>query len=173
MFEDEVILREILPPGLTLEALVEKGWWKDVQEKQLGTVRLDFEPALPPEAPAAWPLTLISPKSHHTLNSTFMNMERHRRAESRPTLEIHPEDAAARRIADGVRVRISNEQGEIHAWASVTEDLRPGLVSLPGRWWYDADGGPPAVVNLLTPHRFGGKGRTPLYNECFVEVAAV
>lgn len=171
-FEDEEILREILPDGVTLEALKEKGWWKDAREKRVGTVRLDFDVTLPPEAPEAWPLTLISPKSHHTLNSTFMNMDRQRRAEGRPTLEIHPDDAGARGIADGEPARIFNERGEIRAWAAVTEDVHPGLVSLPGRWWFDGESGGSAVVNVLTPHRFAGERQTPVYNECFVEVAA-
>jgi anaerobic selenocysteine-containing dehydrogenase len=63
-----------------------------------------------------------------------------------------------------------NERGEIRAWLSVTEDVRPGLVALPGRWWFDDGDCPPSVVNLLTPHRFGGESETPVYNECFVEV---
>jgi anaerobic selenocysteine-containing dehydrogenase len=168
--EDEAIVREILPEGLTLEALKESGWWKDTQVKRLGRVRLDFEVVLPPGPSATWPLTLLSPKSHYTLNSTFVNMDRHRRAEGRPTLEIHPDDAHGRGIGDGARVRVFNEQGEIRAWASVTDDVRPGLVSLPGRWWFERDGGPPAVTNVLTPHRFAGQAQTPVYNECFVEV---
>ena len=45
------------------------------------------------------------------------------------------------------------------------------MVALPGRWWYGENGGPPAVVNVLTPHRFGGERKSPLYNECFVEVS--
>jgi anaerobic selenocysteine-containing dehydrogenase len=168
--EDEAIVREILPEGLTLEALKESGWWKDTQVKRLGRVRLDFEVVLPPGPSATWPLTLLSPKSHYTLNSTFVNMDRHRRAEGRPTLEIHPDDAHGRGIGDGARVRVFNEQGEIRAWASVTDDVRPGLLSLPGRWWFERDGGPPAVANVLTPHRFAGQAQTPVYNECFVEV---
>ncbi|MBW3661038.1 MAG: hypothetical protein KY397_05320, partial [Gemmatimonadetes bacterium] len=171
VYEDEEILAEILPEGVTLEELKEKGWWKDVREKRLGTVRLDFDVTLPAEAPEAWPLTLISPKSHHTLNSTFMNMDRHRRAEGRPTLEIHPGDAKPRAIADGAAVRIFNERGQIRGWASVTQDVHPGLVSLPGRWWFDGENGGSAVVNVLTPHRFAGERQTPVYNECFVEVA--
>jgi anaerobic selenocysteine-containing dehydrogenase len=170
-FSDEEIVREILPPGLSLEELMERGWWKYAREKRLGLVRLDFAVVLPAEPPAEWPLTLISPKSHHTLNSSFMNMERHRRSEGRPTLQIHPDDAAARGIAEGDRVRIANERGEIAAWAAVTDELHPGLVALPGRWWFDPDGRS-AVVNVLTPSRFGGEQRTPLYNECFVEVTA-
>lgn len=172
VYEDEAILAEILPDGVTLEELKERGWWKDEREKRVGTVRLDFDVTLPAEATEAWPLTLISPKSHHTLNSSFMNMERHRAAEGRPTLEIHPDDAKSRGVADGEPVRIFNDQGEIRGWAAVTEDVRPGLVSLPGRWWFDGEDGAPAVVNVLTPHRFAGARQTPVYNECFVEVAA-
>jgi anaerobic selenocysteine-containing dehydrogenase len=169
-FEDEDLVRSVLPPGVTLEEVRERGWKKDVQPKVVGRVRLDFEVTLPPEPPAEWPLTMISPKSHHSLNSSFINQERHRRAEGRPTLEMHPADAGPRGIADGAPVRIFNPQGEIRAWLAVTDSVRPGLVALPGRWWFE---GPAAgaVANVLTPSRYGGVRQTPAYNECFVEVA--
>ena len=56
-------------------------------------------------------------------------------------------------------------------WIAITDSVRPGLVALPGRWWHEGRGAG-AVVNLLTPSRYGGVRQTPAYNECFVEVAA-
>jgi anaerobic selenocysteine-containing dehydrogenase len=170
-FDDEELVRTALPPGIALEDLRARGWKKDVQPKVVGRVRLDFEVALPPEPSAGWPLTLISPKSHHSLNSSFIHQDRHRRAEGRPTLEMHPADAGPRGIADGEPVRIFNPQGEIRAWLALTDSVRPGLVALPGRWWHTGPGAG-AVANVLTTSRFGGVDQTPAYNECFVEVAS-
>ena len=170
-FDDEELARAALPPGISLEDLRERGWKKDVQPKSVGRVRLDFAVTLPPDPTAEWPLALISPKSHHSLNSSFINQERQRRAEGRPTLEMHPADATPRAIDDGAPVRVFNAQGEIRAWLAVTDTVRPGLVALPGRWWHEGPGAG-AVVNLLTPSRYGGVRQTPAYNECFVEVAA-
>jgi formate dehydrogenase major subunit len=43
-------------------------------------------------------------------------------------LQIHPDDAAARGIADGDRVSVSNERGQVTATAEVTPAVREGVV---------------------------------------------
>ncbi len=50
----------------------------------------------------------------------------------RPTdeLEIHPQDAAARGIEDGARVRLRSRFGQAHATARVTDRVSPGVVFL-------------------------------------------
>ena len=50
---------------------------------------------------------------------------------------IHPDDAAARGIADGDVVRIFNERGAILAGAVITEGLLPGVIQLSTGAWYD------------------------------------
>lgn len=84
----------------------------------------------PNPATPAWPLTLISPASAHTISSTL--------GEFRPRvahLKIHPDDAGARGVADTDRVRVFNDQGEVHCEASVTPEVRPGTVALPKGLW--------------------------------------
>jgi anaerobic selenocysteine-containing dehydrogenase len=49
-----------------------------------------------PELHARYPLTLISPKAHHFINSSFNDVATLTRREGRPTIEISPADAAAR-----------------------------------------------------------------------------
>ncbi len=168
---DEAIARDYLPDSVTLEELAERHWIKVERGRAAPDgVRLDFEPRLPPGPTGSFPLTLISPKSHHTLNSSFMNQARQRAAEGRPTLEMSPADAGTRGLVDQAPVRVFNELGELHAWLRVTDDLVPGLVSLPGRWWREqmAAG---VTNNVLVPGRFSGESGQPAYNECFVEVA--
>src|SRR5438105_5004449 len=80
-----------------------------------------------------FPLVLISPPAHHFLNSTFVNLFHEK--EIGPTLEIHAEDAAARRITDGSAVQIFNGRGSFLAKAVVTDRTRPGVVSAPSIWW--------------------------------------
>jgi anaerobic selenocysteine-containing dehydrogenase len=95
-------------------------------------------------------LQLLTPKSHYFMNSSFANMERHRKAMRRPTLDMHPDDASRQSLSDGQRVAIRNARGVIHAWLRVTDRVRSGVVALPGKWW-----GEPmetgAVANLLSP----------------------
>ncbi len=62
-------------------------------------------------------------------------------AEPAPLLWIHPDDAAARGVQDGTRIRAWNDRGELPAVASVTERVPPGVV-----WMHDGWEG----VNRLT-----------------------
>jgi anaerobic selenocysteine-containing dehydrogenase len=84
----------------------------------------------PDPATAAFPLSLISPASEHTISSTL--------GELRPTVarvRIHPDDAHPRVIGDGDAVRIFNALGEVHCEASVTPEIRPGTLSIPKGLW--------------------------------------
>ena len=51
-----------------------------------------------------------------------------------PFLEIHPIDAAFRRIEDGDLVEISNGRGVVRVNAVLTSDIKPGVVFLPMHW---------------------------------------
>jgi anaerobic selenocysteine-containing dehydrogenase len=52
-----------------------------------------------------------------------------------PFVEVHPDDAAARGIADGQDVVVANGRGSVRLRAVVTDAVRPGvLVSPKGRW---------------------------------------
>jgi anaerobic selenocysteine-containing dehydrogenase len=84
----------------------------------------------PDPATSRYPLSLISPASAHTISSTL--------GEFRPRVahvKVHPEDAHPRGIAEGDRVRVFNDLGDVHCWASVTPEVRPGTVSLPKGLW--------------------------------------
>jgi len=56
------------------------------------------------------------------------------RAEPHAELWMHPEDAAARGIASGGRVALSNARGRFEAVARVTEDILPGVVWARDGW---------------------------------------
>ena len=55
----------------------------------------------------------------------------------REPIRIHPDDAAARGIADGDVVRVFNDRGSCLAGAIVTPDVRPRVVNLSTGAWYD------------------------------------
>jgi anaerobic selenocysteine-containing dehydrogenase len=84
---------------------------------------------------------------------------------------MNPANAIDRGLSDGDRVRIANELGEIAAWLGVTDEVREGVVSLPGKWW-SVPTDTAAVTNLLTPPLFAPGGQ-PAYNDTWVEVTAV
>jgi anaerobic selenocysteine-containing dehydrogenase len=168
---DEEIAASALPEDVELELLKAEGWRKNSPPRpEFGPEKVrvsGFLGAAIVTAPKGQ-LQLLTPKSHFFMNSSFANTARHRKAMRRPTLDMHSEDAAARGLADGDRVRIQNTRGAVHAWLRVTEAVRPGVVMLPGKWWSTAEE-TGAVANLLTPPSWSPGGQ-PAYNETFVEV---
>ena len=67
--------------------------------------------------PNEYPLTLISPASDRTISSTLGELSR-----TDVKLLMHPDDAAARGLADNDLVRIFNELGEVHCAVNVLAD---------------------------------------------------
>src|SRR6266550_6258761 len=85
---------------------------------------------LPDPATSECPLALISPASDKTISSTLAEIPR-----PEVRLLMHPEEAAARGIADGDEIRIFNALGEVTCKAELGAWIRRGTVSLPKGIW--------------------------------------
>ena len=96
----------------------------------------DFsEPELSNGSSSGQALTLVSGASHHFVSSSLASQKGLLERAGEPFVEIHPEDARQRGIADGELVELSNARGACRLRAVVTEAVRPGVVvSLKGRW---------------------------------------
>lgn len=82
--------------------------------------------------------------SPHRIHSTFANMPMLKKLEPEALLELHPEDAAARGLADGDMVRVFNERGTVTLRCRHSERLRNGVLVLPeGHWVKDFRAGDP------------------------------
>jgi len=170
---DEAIAAAGLPEGIGLDALRTRGAVKcQVARAVPGAAgKVALSPGVAEmRPPPAGRLQLLTPKAHHFLNSSFANMPRQRQAESLPTLDMHPDDARCRGLADGVPVTVANERGSVRAALRITAAIRAGVVALPGKWWSQpAETG--AVTNLLAPAAWTPIGQ-PTFNDIFVEVGA-
>ncbi len=85
---------------------------------------------------------------------------------------LHPEDAAARGIADGQRVRVYNDRGVTLLPARVTDRIARGVVCIKEGAWFTPDATGQDVrgsANVLTADRAAPSGATT-YNTCLVEV---
>jgi anaerobic selenocysteine-containing dehydrogenase len=86
--------------------------------------------------PATYPLRLLSPHSKWRIHSTYSNNawleEIHG---GRPKVLLHPDDAAARGIADGDEIEVANDRGSLKAWAHVSDAAGAGTATLPEGWW--------------------------------------
>jgi anaerobic selenocysteine-containing dehydrogenase len=124
-----------------------------------------------PELAARYPLAMISPPARNFLNSSFVNVASLRASEGEPLLEVNPQDAAARGIADGAVVDVFNDRGRYRCKARVTDRARAGVVVGLGVWWrkFGLSG---TNVNELTHQRLTDMGRAPAFYDCLVEVQA-
>ncbi|HET7668788.1 MAG TPA: molybdopterin oxidoreductase family protein [Burkholderiales bacterium] len=121
---------------------------------------------------ARYPLAFLSPPARHFLNSSFANMARFREFEREPHLDMHPQDAAARGIRDGDRVRVFNDRGEYRLRARVNGKPRHGVVVAPSVWWkkHSPDG---RNANNVTSQRVADLGGGATFYDCRVEVERV
>ena len=130
---------------------------------------------VPPEesrhSPAAqrYPLELLARKADNFLNSTFVNLPTHQKMEpQQEQLEISVEDARRRGIADGDRVRVFNDRGELFLRAWVDGAIQPGVVGAKLGWAKLSQGG--ANINVLTSARLSDLGGGATFYSTLVEV---
>ncbi len=90
---------------------------------------------------ARLPLQLVANQPANRLHSQldFGAASQDGKIRGREPVRIHPDDAAARGIADGDIVRLFNDRGACLAGAKLTEDIRPGVIQLATGAWHDPE----------------------------------
>jgi anaerobic selenocysteine-containing dehydrogenase len=141
---------------------------------------VDPLPGFTPPTESRWgadakrfPLELLARKADNYMNSTFANLDGHRKMEARTSqrLEIHPADAAARNLADGDPVRIFNDRGSLRLTALLNPSLPAGVVAARLDWAKLHPGG--ANVNALTSERLTDIGAGATFYSTLVDVAKI
>ena len=118
------------------------------------------------EIRAAYPLHFMTPNTKNRIHSQFNNLETIRMFSPAPTLQIHPDDAAARSIAQGDRVRVFNDRGHVEVAASLDHGIRPGCVSMTNGWWITEGGS----VNFCSLGRETDMGHGAAFHDNLVQV---
>jgi anaerobic selenocysteine-containing dehydrogenase len=115
-----------------------------------------------------YPLEILTRKADNHLNSSFCNLPAHQKMEEPRLLEISANDAAARNIREGDRVRVFNDRGSIHLKARVNGATQRGVVAARLDW---AKLNPDGVnVNVLTSEKLTEIGAGATFYSCLVEV---
>jgi anaerobic selenocysteine-containing dehydrogenase len=123
--------------------------------------RVHDDPASP-----AFPLALISPSSDRSVCSTLGEY-----GFKEGWVDVHPEDAAARGLADGARVRVRNALGEVVVRVRLSREVRPGVVSMPkGLWNRHTESG--RVSTALVPDFVSPLSGGACFNDARVELSA-
>ena len=120
----------------------------------------------PDPSTEAFPLTLISPATDKTINSTLGELPG-----VDTSLTMHPTDAAARGLEAHDRVRVFNALGEVETTLTVSGAIRPGTVSLAkGVWRRVMPRGTTATT--LVPDSLTDVGGGACFNDARVQVTS-
>ncbi|MBI4874930.1 MAG: molybdopterin-dependent oxidoreductase [Acidobacteria bacterium] len=116
---------------------------------------------------ALYPLELITPKNHDSLNSSFG----HRAEVDRQTatLAMHGADAAPRGIVSGDRVRLFNARGSCELTAEVDGAVPPGVVRAASVRW-NKRAPDRRNTNVLVSDRLTDLGGGPVFYSCLIQV---
>ncbi len=150
------------PDGLTLERLeasphgVDLGAHEprlpDVLRTPSGRIELAPEPITRDVArlrtrldEGAWngagpEMVLIGRRQLRSNNSWMHNLHALVKGADRCTALVNPLDAERLGLADGERVLLRSAAGELEAPVEVSDEMMPGVVSVPHGWGHDADG---------------------------------
>ena len=85
-------------------------------------------------------LMLVSRRHLRSNNSWMHNVKVLVKGKDRCTLLIHPDDATRAGVVDGGTARVSSEAGAVLVPVEVSDEMMPGVVSLPHGWGHDKDG---------------------------------
>ena len=91
-------------------------------------------------APVDGELLLIGRRHQKDCNSWMHNSERLTKGRDRHQLLVNPADLAARGLTSGDTVTVTSRVGEVKVEALATDDMMPGVVSLPHGYGHQRDG---------------------------------
>ncbi|WP_437579631.1 molybdopterin oxidoreductase family protein [Sorangium sp. So ce887] len=113
---------------------------------------------------AGYDLQLIGRRQLRSNNSWLHNSHRLVKGRNRCTLLMHPEDAARRGIAAAQRVRVCSRVGSIDLEVELTDEVMPGVVSVPHGWGHGRDG-----VRLETARQHAGESVNDLTDDLAID----
>jgi anaerobic selenocysteine-containing dehydrogenase len=114
---------------------------------------------------AASPALILIGRRHLRSNNSWMhNSLRLVKGKPRCTLIMHPDDAQPRGLTDGARATITTRVGSIEVPVEVSDEIMPGVVSLPHGWGHDRPG---VRLEVATAH--AGASVNDITDEHFID----
>jgi len=142
---EEAHFRDVQPPFETAHYLDGFAWpdgkfrfrpdWTSVPAPTIGAFGPWAQmPSLPDhwavteDATDALPFRLATSPARHFLNSAFTETPTSKAKEERPSVMIHPADAAEQGVADGAWIALENDRGRVLVVARLFEGVRRGVL---------------------------------------------
>ncbi len=117
-----------------------------------------------------FPLKLLTAPGYFQAHTAWAGVAvlRHRAGE--PECVLHPDDAAARGLKDGVAVELFSRHGAVRLQLRVSDETAPGVAFVPGQRPAAGDGG--GTVNMLCSDRYSDMGEGATYQSTRLDVRA-
>lgn len=96
-------------------------------------------PVSRPDLAAAFPLVLTDTKSSHYIHSQYRHVAKLRRHEREPRIDVHPQTAGERGIAEGDWVELTTPHGGARMKVRFSANLDPRVVRATVGWWQGCD----------------------------------
>ena len=116
------------------------------------------------EGEQAYNLSLIGRRHLRSNNSWLHNSYRLVKGKNRCTLLMHPNDAGAQNFSNGDAVRVISKVGEIEIELQITDQIKPGVVSIPHGWGHHRQG-----TCLSVAHKYAGVSINDITDDSVVE----
>ena len=116
-----------------------------------------------------YPIQVLSSASHYFIGDSFQSVPRLQAMMSRPTVELSPQDADVRGIADGDFCRIYNDRGETYAHAVIVDGLLPGVCSTQ-KQFKGSNTHNGVNINALNSEQLTDFGMSPSFYSVLVEI---
>ncbi len=141
-------------------------------------------PRLEAELAAAVPrnghMVLIGRRQLRSNNSWMHNLPALVKGKNRCTAQVHPDDAARLGLSEDGHARVTSSVGELVAPVEITDEIMPGVISIPHGWGHDAPDSRMSVAgehagvnsNLLAPVAVDEPSGNAVLNGIPVEVVA-
>jgi anaerobic selenocysteine-containing dehydrogenase len=123
--------------------------------------------ALPGESSPAstgFDLKLIGRRDPRTNNSWLHNSRRMVKGKQRCIALVNPQDADSRGLQTGDMARVSSRVGSIHIPVRLSDDIMPGVISIPHGWGHHVEG-----VKLSVASKHAGVNTNILTDDQFLD----
>jgi anaerobic selenocysteine-containing dehydrogenase len=119
------------------------------------------------ERPASDGPVLVGRRHLRSNNSWMHNLPVLVKGKPRCTLHVHPSDAERYGLTDGEPARLRSRTGTLDAEVEVTDEVMPGVVSLPHGWGHDV---PEAQMSVAAAH--AGANSNLLADELLIDAVS-
>jgi anaerobic selenocysteine-containing dehydrogenase len=119
------------------------------------------------ERPATDGPVLVGRRHLRSNNSWMHNLPVLVKGKPRCTLHVHPSDAERYGLTDGELARLRSRTGTVDAEVEVTDEVMPGVVSLPHGWGHDV---PEAQMSVAAAH--AGANSNLLADELLIDAVS-